>query len=450
MATGGSSGCATKYESAMTKGRSSLWRYAALAGAIALACEGDGTVAPEPMGPEPDFSVSVGFGDPPVEGFARLTPTPESRSWRYELDLDDDGIADHSGILEREIAFRYALSTVGVHRIRVALEGPTGTVTRERVVVVNDPEDGIQVLAQRQIPVEDPSVTGFEGIAVDRSGEVLFASSFSDGKIYPLSTVDLSPIADPVEVATGPEGLSVIPSDSLLVVSHKRFFLTVITLPSLEVRRVIEPGDFLSGFFVHALTDDEALVGTSSGLRLLSLEDGATLAEAPIRNAWHFDIAPDGGTVALTQNLEGAADSLHLLALPGLNLLRSFQLPVIGRIVAFDSDGRLYVMGWDDEGRRFLVVDPLTGEIATDMALDSQGCILGLCAANPAAVSSSGRYVAFEQYPGVIIVDTGLDLPLYRFEHGGSVAASPSGDVFFVLREDGLVSKIIVQPRAGG
>ncbi|MGH7587208.1 MAG: hypothetical protein ACRELU_01315 [Gemmatimonadota bacterium] len=424
------------------------WKLAALPCALALGCEDSAVAPPEPSGPEPEFTVSIGFGDPPVQGFARLSPSPESLFWRYSIDIDEDGSPDRSGVLGQEIDFAYTFSSVGVHRIRAELVGPSGAVTRERVVVVNDPGDGIQVLAQRRI---DQS-SGFEGIAVDRSGDLLFASDFGLGRIHPLSTVDLSPLASPLEVQTGPEGLAVIPSDSLLLVSHKRFYFTVIALPSLEIRRVIENpgGSFVSGFFVRALTDERALVGTSSGFRLLSIEDGTTLAEAPFRNAWHFAVSPDGQTLALTQSLEGAADSLHVLTLPDLTRLLSFRLPVVARIVAFDPDGQLHVLGWDEDfDWRFLVVDPMTGEVGTSMVLESQGCILGFCAANPAAVSSSGRYIAFEQFPGIIIVDTEVDLPLYRFEHAGSVAAAPTGDVFFVLQSDGLVSKIAIEPSAG-
>jgi hypothetical protein len=78
------------------------------------------------------------------------------------------------------------------------------------------------------------------------------------------------------------------------------------------------------------------------------------------------------------------------------------------------------------------------------------------CVANPVVKFASGRYIAFERGGAVMVVDTGPDLPRYRFNPGGydelyaltppaGVAAHPDSDVLYVLGPAGRLFKIRVR-----
>jgi outer membrane protein assembly factor BamB len=108
----------------------------------------------------------------------------------------------------------------------------------------------------------------------------------------------------------------------------------------------------------------------------------------------------------------------------------------------------MYVFGRDDSGVRFLALDPSTGEVITSMSLGGSGCGI-FCVANPVVTFASGRYIAFELGGAVIVVDTALDLPRYRFDLGGDdydepsgVAAHPDSDILYVLGPAGSLFKI--------
>src|SRR5687768_13008669 len=100
-----------------------------LVGVVVAACDRSVSDTPTPSGPAPEVSVSLGFGEPPLEGVLSLAPGAESANWGYSIDLDEDGQVDHEGVLEREIGFAYRFVTPGVHHIAVELSGPDGNQT---------------------------------------------------------------------------------------------------------------------------------------------------------------------------------------------------------------------------------------------------------------------------------------------------------------------------------
>lgn len=395
-----------------------------------------------PGGPVPRVEVSVGFSDAPLEGTIFLSPEEESVGWRYSVDVDEDGQFDHVGVLEARIGFLYRFSSPGIHRIAIELEGPAGAEVTEWPVVVNDPE-AIRLLAQRSIVTADPSGGAtFEGITIDPAGAWLYLGDFSRQQVFRADAATLEPLGPPVDVPAwgGPEGLSVIPSDTLLLVGHKRSSLSVVALPEMTLRRQLPmPGEF----YVQALDDTLALT-SGMGVNVFDIRTGDGVASAGIQNAWHFSVSPAADRVAVLEERESI---IHLLTLPGLAEIGRIPLPVLGvDLVAFDPAGdRLYVMGRGDGVARFVLVDPTEGRILRNLPLAPGGCSW-FCVANPTATSSTGRYVAMEAASGVYVIDTEVDLPLYHTSVGLSVAAAPAGDGFYVLRPDGLLSRIEVDP----
>ena len=109
--------------------------------------------------------------------------------------------------------------------------------------------------------------------------------------------------------------------------------------------------------------------------------------------------------------------------------------------MAFDPhEDKVYVVAIDGEETTFLVLDPATGARLASIPL-GRGACSGYCAANPVATFGSGRYVAFEQPGSVLVVDTELDQPRYRFgvppvgvrAGPAGVAAQPDSDILYVL-----------------
>lgn len=406
----------------------------------AVGCSDDSAVGPAvPAGVAPAVELTVGFDDPPLEGILFLRPDASTRNWRYTIDFGDDGKVDHEGVIRDEIGFRYRFEGPGVHRIAVVLEGTASPIRIERRVVVNDPA-GTEILAERALPRSENSI--FEGIALDRAGRFLYVGDFWDDLLYQVDAQSLDVQEGPLELEDGPEGLSVAPGDSLLYVLHKRFHLSVVAIPMFEVRRVFGS---LGGFFIRLIDETHALLsGSGLAIQLVNVDDGAV--EATGAGQWHFAVAPDGQRIAVLDRIDGV--SVRLLALPALNELATYPIPDLGGVdaVAYDPDGsRLYVMGRDQGGVRFVLLDALNGEILESLPLVSAGCSI-FCAANPVTVFANGRFVAFEQIDGVIIVDTSIDLPRFKAKAAGSVAANPERDAFYVLRSDGLLSKLTVAP----
>jgi sugar lactone lactonase YvrE len=424
-------------------------------GLLALGCTSDGPRTGPPMasGPPPVVSISLGFGESPLEGFVRLTPTFGSANWRYAVDIDEDGQQDHEGILEREIGFAYRFVSLGVHHVTATLFGPEGDEAIEIPLVVNDPE-AVRVLNQRAIV--DPNSIGhgpFEGITMDLAGRSLFVGDFGRSEIHRLDPTDLRSLAGPLPLPQHPsirfraraEGLAVNPSDSLLIVASSGFSLFVVAIPSLLLRREL---NIEGSFFVHAI-DDTLAMSTGSGLVLVDTRSGTTLRRTPIPGAWHFSVSPDKELVAVIARSE--APGIHLVSLSTFDEIARIDLSGLIRpnVVAFDPyEAKLYVMGTREVSSRFLLIDIPSRTVVLDMLLGPGTC--GYCVANPTATASNGRFVAMEQGGGVYFIDTSLDLPRYYIglrspNQGMSVTASPIEDVFYLLRSDGLLLKVRIE-----
>jgi len=413
-------------------------------GILTLGCAapgGPGTEPPMASGPSPAVTVSLGFGDSPVEGFVYLRPQAETNGWRYSVDIDEDGATDHEGILQGEIGFAYRFTTRGVHRIRFSLAGPQSNEMVDVPVVVNDP-DAVQVLVQRAIAGDPDAI--FEGITTNRAGTMLFVGDFWNSEIHPLDPADLHALAPPLPLGiSGAEGLSVTPSDSILLVGHKRHRLSVVAIPDMEIRRNVR----MEGeFFIHALDDATALSPGLTGLDLVDIDTGQTIRRLALPRAWHLAVSPVSPVAAVLNRANPAA--VHLASLPDLQEMGHIDLPDVldAENVAFDPAGdRLYVMGQDQQGSRFLLLDVASRSVLLSLPLGPGACWI-FCVANPVAVSRSGRFVAMEHGNGTYFIDTELDLPRFRSSAGLSVAASPTEEAFYVLRPEGLVSKVAIRP----
>lgn len=397
-----------------------------------------------PAGPAPIVSASLGFGESPVEGFLYLRPSESTTAWTYSVDVDEDGRADHQGILEGEIGFAYRFAAPGVHRIRVSLEGPGRNETSEVPVVVNDP-NAVQILVQRDIDGSDPDAI-FEGIAVNRAGTALFVGDFVHSRIHQLDPVDLATTGPPLELRRaefeprgGAEGLSITPSDSILLVAHKYFAFSVVGIPSMEIRRSLQ----MEGeFFIEALDETTALSIGRTEVVLVDTRTGESIRRLGLPTTRHFASHPAGRVAVLDGH--GPPPTLHIVSLPELEEVGHVPLPQLefANIVAFDPAGdRVYVVGSDSERRAiFVLIDVATTRVLMTMSLGSRHCIM-FWVANPVATLAGGRYVAIEQADGVYFIDTALDLPRFHALVGRSVAASPVENEVFSLEGDGVVTK---------
>jgi DNA-binding beta-propeller fold protein YncE len=274
-------------------------------------------------------------------------------------------------------------------------------------------------------------------------GGHVYAGDFSQGALHQVSATDLTTERPALDLEYGPEGLAVSRSEGRLFIIHKYEYLNVVSIPEMELVRSMEP---FYGYFIRLVGEDHALIGGQFGdIQLVNRETGEVLRSSP--GSWHFDVSPSEDRVAVLHYRDSF--EIRLLSLPELTELTVLPLDGVpfADAVAFDPDGsRLYVIGEDSLGERFLAIDLASGDVVRDLRLEGGGCSF-YCAANPVAVSSSGRYVFFEQHQsGVLVVDTELDMPLYRAPVTGSVAAAPADDIFYVLRPDGLLSKVAVRP----
>jgi DNA-binding beta-propeller fold protein YncE len=397
---------------------------------LGLACGSDSPLEsdPVPVGPPPAISLSSGFDDAPVEGFVRLQPDSSAGSWKYYVDLDEDGAWNHQGTLDRDLSYAYRFDSPGAHTVRVRLEGAADTVDAEHAVVVNDPT-GIAVTATAFVGRPDHS-GGFEGITTSPDGADVFVGAFDDGVVYRIDRAALE-VRDSIALGHGVEGLSVSPSGEFLFVAHKRPIAAFrLKLPDMQPTSPSE-GPPTDNFFAHALDDQRALFGGEAPLvvydarleRIVARALGPDGQELP--NSGHFAVAPDGATV-VTADPWGAG-TLRVLTLPDLRSQAEWSLSEGTWIhaVAFSPDGkRLFVAG----GARLYVLDARTGTIEKDFGL---GVLGGF--ANPVARSRDGRFLAFEGHDGVVIVEIERAIPLYRIPGHSSVATDPIVDAGFVL-----------------
>jgi DNA-binding beta-propeller fold protein YncE len=164
----------------------------------------------------------------------------------------------------------------------------------------------------------------------------------------------------------------------------------------------------------------------------------------------HFDLNPTGELVAVVNYTTRSVD---VLGASFLTRIRSIFLEEYDLLyVAFDPrEEKLYVtgVGRDSKGR-FLVLDLISNLVLESISLGPLGSGDSY---NPVAVFADGRYVAFDYGGSVVIVDTDLDLPRYRFEPPGgdvilwnSVTALPNSDLLYVLSGPrGTLSKVRIR-----
>lgn len=411
-----------------------------------------GIVDPDttPRGPAPAVEASVQFGGAPVEGAVYLVPGEATAGWAYAIDLDEDGEVDQEGILEAEwVGFDYRFEAPGTHAVRVDLSGPDGVETVSVPVVVDRPT-AVRVVAENRVELDLEGGASFEGMVATQDGSTLYVGDFSAGWIVALDGATLEPTTR-VRLWHGVEGLSISPSGEYLFAAFKDWGAARLELPDL-VPDVTREEYRWDGFYAAAL--DDRMVLTGGGVDGLTIHD--VVAGEVVRRTeeieGHFDLDRDGDR-AVAADPGAGSSGLTFVRLPELAVTRSLQLPAgmrPTRVVFGPGDERIFLitLGGRDPvpvGWSLVVLDAASGEIERIVSLDDGGCF-ALCVASPVARSRDGRYVAFETDPGVLIVDTGTGLPLARGPWG-SVAASPvEAATFWVLAQNGVVRKIVVDP----
>ena len=428
----------------------------ALAPAFAfVTCTSDtGPSSPEPSGDPPSVTVDFDFGEAPLTGTLRLVPADPGADWRYRVETIPSGTLEREGSADGLVAIPYRFEVPGVHFVRVELTGPKGDVVVQKAIVVVDPESDFEILAQRPIDEIWPNGENEspEGIVMDPAGRWLYAAQYRSGELVRIDPVTLEVVG---RVVLGPqlEGLAVDPTGDRLFGIHKNAGLSVVDLASLTTLHL----DGFSGYYVELLGSSQALIGGNGLLGRVNI-DTRQVDWSPLA-AGHFSVFPDGGRfVSLVYSSSSGVPeyiSLEILSLPGLDPLLSIRLEdLLDAVhVAVDPTGDLiYALGQAETGVRFLAFDATTGEVVTAMSVAGSRCG-SYCVANPVVTFASGRYVAFERGGAVIVVDTGLDLPRYRFNPGGydeldvltppaGVAAHPDSDVLYVLGPAGRLFKI--------
>ncbi|MGH7557888.1 MAG: hypothetical protein ACREMD_08990, partial [Gemmatimonadota bacterium] len=172
--------------------------------------------------------------------------------------------------------------------------------------------------------------------------------------------------------------------------------------------------------------------------------DGTILNSRQLQGAVNFAVSSDGNMLALIQR----PSFIRFLRVPGLSDLGMTELPTGFQafVVAFEPSGeKLYVLGNEPvvSGRvRFITIHTATAQIVTDQPLEECGLCLSFTIANPYATSFDGRFVVFPTGLGAYLVDTSLDLPLFRTGFSGccNVASSPTTNEFYFANLDGAVS----------
>ncbi|HUF90046.1 MAG TPA: hypothetical protein VMR66_08700 [Gemmatimonadota bacterium] len=411
----------------------------AVAAAISAGCDSSSSpAAPTASGLAPHVEFDVSFGEAPLTGTLRLTPFQNSVGWRYRVEgLGEEPV---EGAIEDAVSLAYRFESVGSHRVRVEVIGDDDPVVVEKRLVVTDPDSDFEVLGL--LPVEEiwsgGGATLPEGIVLDAREVYLYVADYPRGEVVEIDagTMEPSNVERRFHLLAGAEGLDLTPSGQLLLAAHKQSMFSATWL------RGDAPGWQTEGIgehYVEVLDESHALV-SGLPLVLVNLDRREVEHEAASFHARHFAVDRQRGRVAVANLSDGA---IEILELPSLEALRTIPLdPFHSALVAFDPhEDKAYAVAEDEAGLAwFLVFNPTTGARLSTTPLGTPGCS-GFCAANPVTTFGEGRFVAFEQPSSVLVVDTALDQPRYRFGTppigviGGpaGVAAQRGSDLLYVL-----------------
>ena len=104
-------------------------------------------------------------------------------------------------------------------------------------------------------------------------------------------------------------------------------------------------------------------------------------------------------------------------------------------------------MGDSGDIARFFAIDTATAQIVAEQPLDGPPAAFVLTIANPYATTFDDEHVVFPSTHGAYVVDTSLDLPLFRVPLGCcNVAASPTTNEFYFAHISGSVSIVRLNP----
>lgn len=414
--------------------------------AVAGACsDGTGPIPPPP-GTAPTVDTSVGFGDPPVSGTVTIRRQDLTEAWSFSVDLDSDGDAEASGEVRQGADVPFEFSTPGIHRIRVELSLAGDRFQTERLVIVNDPEAS-EVVRTVSIPADDEIQRSLEGITIGEgsTGLELYTAMSLAKRVFRLDPVTLEVRAEISLVSENVftlEGMDLDPTGDFLYVVAKNQALISLATPDLTLAQIL--GVAGVAFTVHALSPGMVLAGGEGAVSLVDVKDGTILNSRQLQGAVNFAVSSDGNMLALIQR----PSFIRFLRVPGLSDLGMTELPTGFQafVVAFEPSGeKLYVLGNEPvvSGRvRFITIHTATAQIVTDQPLEECGLCLSFTIANPYATSFDGRFVVFPTGLGAYLVDTSLDLPLFRTGFSGccNVASSPTTNEFYFANLDGAVS----------
>lgn len=446
-------------------GRTSAFPIVLLA--VVLGACGDRTVLLD-VDPRalPEVVVTRPVGNPPVEGTVEIAPRPGARrgTWDFEVDLGDDGSVEGSGTLEAAAHVPFSFTTPGLHPIVVVLTRPGRRARVERSVNVLDP-GRVEVVATARVepPAGSAGPFAFEGIAVERAGDAVYAGAA--GTVFRLDAATLAAVDALVAPGAAGElrGFAVAPDEPLLHVVTATAGVWLVDLDRFETAELFE-GLVTGGRYVEALPGRRLYVGGEGALALLDVARGNVLGELTTgaeERVEHFAHSPSGERVAaiVLDTSGGGFRRRVVVADAGLvELARTGLTDRLLEHVAWSPTGeRIYVRYGEDRVREpgtelercgVLVLEAAALEVVEDAVLGVEG----RCStrdrsggrANPVASTPDGRFLVLPSPGGAFVFDTGLDRPVARTggEHCCDVAAAPDGDVFYVTGAGGSVAKL--------
>lgn len=402
--------------------------------------------APTPVA-RPDSLVRVtrSFGDSPVEGFVVMEPR-DSGEWA--VDLDGDGAPEGAGALEDGAEVPYRYTSVGVHEIRVRLRDGGDEQGVELPVVVNDPSATVVE------EVFQGNMMG--GVTVTTDGHEVWTGARGVPEVIRFAASNFE-IRDRIPILAPKfnlaEGWASTPDGSRVLYVTKNAALHILDRqdPRDDQRAIQIKDGFTHAFFVQPLTANEILIGSEEGIALLDIDACEFERFVKIHPAWHFSVDSDASTVAVLDDLDRETWGVVVLALPGLDVLRRFSIPVQNPVQGTRDPGAI-VFGPDDETLfitvdgageipdELYVMDSRSGEISAVHALPVAPTGVFGRSGNPATLSRDGRFAVFPTGLGAYFVETDRGIPLYRTELVTccEVAASPIENVFFITGIDRL------------